>query len=186
MKEELSGALFRAVDTFDALALRYAIVGGLAVNAWAGPRATKDVDLYAELPDDRRADVRSALEARGFHVPAMVDELARFGVFRSKALDTGVFLDVFDAVGPLGDAILRGRRSLVVAGRDLWFVRAEDLAVLKAFSDRAHDFDDLVKLVRTEPPLDDSYVERWAATLDESMGGTDVRDRLARARAGAR
>jgi hypothetical protein len=43
-------ALFEGVSALEALGLRYAVVGGLAVGVWALPRATRDVDLYAELP----------------------------------------------------------------------------------------------------------------------------------------
>lgn len=63
---------------------------------------------------------------------------------------------------------------------------AEDLAVLKAFSDRARDFDDLVALLTTpRAELDVGYIEQWAKQLDESIGGNDVSQRIASAQADA-
>jgi predicted nucleotidyltransferase len=177
MNLDLGRALFSALDALDALGIRYAIVGGLAVGAWGVSRSTRDVDIYAELPPDRRA-LERALSERGFHVPAMEEELERFGVFRSRSPD-GVFVDIFPAVGPLGEAILERRKSISVTERHFWFIAPEELAVLKAFSDRPRDFEDLVNLSAVVgPKLDVLYIQQWARRLDESLGGNEVSERV--------
>jgi hypothetical protein len=102
---EVSAALGRALQVIDGCGLRYALVGGLAVSAWALPRATRDADLWVDL-GSRRSALEVALKNAGFDVPAMEQELTTFGVFRSKDEATGVFIDIFDAVGPLGEAVL--------------------------------------------------------------------------------
>ncbi len=107
-------ALLEGVSALDEVRLRYAVVGGLAVGVWAVPRATRDVDLYVELPTSGRAALEAALVRRGFDVPAMSAELQQFGVFRSKLVKERVFLDIFDAVGPLGEAILDRRRMITM------------------------------------------------------------------------
>jgi predicted nucleotidyltransferase len=183
MTPEVRRTLLEGIEVLEKLDLRYAIVGGLAVSTWAVPRSTKDVDLYAELPSVVQPKVKAELQARGFHVPAMTEELQKFGVFRSKLLIDDTFLDIFDAVGPLGETILERRKKLIVGGRPLWFVAPEDLALLKAFSDRDRDFDDLVTLfARLRGKLDMAYIERWTHALDESIGGNDVSERMQRAR----
>jgi hypothetical protein len=58
-----------------------------------------------------RAALQTELEARGFAVPALAAELQQFGVFRSKHIKSGVFVDIFDAVGTLGVSILERRKS---------------------------------------------------------------------------
>ncbi|HZF56595.1 MAG TPA: nucleotidyltransferase [Polyangiaceae bacterium] len=177
MNLDLGRALFSTLDALDRLGIRYAIVGGLAVGAWGVSRSTRDVDIYAELPPERRA-LERALSEQGFHVPAMEEELERYGVFRSRSPD-GVFVDIFPAVGPLGEAILERRKSISVAGRPLWFIAPEELAVLKAFSDRPRDFEDLVNLsVVVGPKLDVLYIQQWARRLDESLGGNEVSERV--------
>jgi predicted nucleotidyltransferase len=180
---DVEAALLDGLDVLDSLGLRHAVVGGLAVSAWAIPRATRDVDLYADLPLSARDQLQARLEARGFHVPAMSEELATFGVFRSRATKSGTFLDIFDAVGPLGDQILSRRRRAVLAGRSLWLVAPEDLVLLKAFSERARDFEDLVALFRhAGRAIEDPYVDHWAHQLDVSIGGDDVSERIRQAR----
>lgn len=186
MDATLEVALSASTSALDTIGVRYAIVGGLAVSAWALPRSTRDVDLYAEIPANLHAILKRELEAHGFHVPALAAELQQFGVFRSKHLASGVFVDIFDAVGPLGEAILERRRCLKVRDRDLWIVSPEDLALLKAFSDRPRDFDDLVTLLAHQGlPLDYSYMKEWARTLDSSLGTSEVSERLNQARSRA-
>jgi hypothetical protein len=73
----LQPPLDAVIEALDGLGLRYAVVGGLAVSAWGAPRATKDVDLYAELVSDMRPALRRELVARDFDVPAMEEELQR-------------------------------------------------------------------------------------------------------------
>jgi hypothetical protein len=186
MIPDLGRALLDGIEALETVGLRYAIVGGLAVSAWATPRATGDADLYAELPERLRSAVERELEARGFHVPAMREELERFGVFRSRS-PAGIFLDIFDSAGPLGEAILDHRREVYVEGRRVWAIAPEELVVLKLFSERGRDFDDVVTLVRDlGSSLDLGYIEEWARKLDESIGGDDVSERVRRAVAAAK
>lgn len=181
MTPEVGQALLPAIDALEELGIRYAVVGGLAVGAWGVNRSTRDADLYADLPTIARALLQRALEQRGFHVPAMEEEIEQFGVFRSRSAG-GVFLDIFSAAGPLGEAILDRRRSITLAGRPIWFIAPEDLAILKAFSDRPRDFEDLVNLSAvTGVELDTRYIRRWAKRLDDSIGGNDVSERVERA-----
>jgi predicted nucleotidyltransferase len=181
MKAPLERALASTVSALDELGLRYAIVGGLAVGAWGVSRSTRDADFYVELPPARHADLERTLRARGFDVPAMAEELTRFGVFRSRSAD-GVFVDIFDAVGPLGEELLARRREITVFDRTLWVTAPEGLMLLKAFSDRARDFEDLEALAAQERlDVDRDYVRTWALRLDESIGGNEVSERVRRA-----
>lgn len=159
--------------------MRHALVGGLAVSAWALPRATRDADLWVEI-GAKRPQLESALRSGGFHVPTMEEELNKFGVFRSKDESTGVFVDIFDAVGPLGEAILSHRVEGQLAHVHVWLARADELAVLKVYSDRRRDFDDLVALLK-HADVSTDYLQEWAKRLDNSIGSDEVSARLASA-----
>lgn len=183
MTPRVERALVEGIAALDEVGIEYAVVGGLAVGAWSTPRATRDVDLYAGLVDEKREPLRAALTKRGFDVPAMNEELARFGVFRSKLKRERVFLDIFAAVGPLGESILARRKRLAALGTHVFFASAEDVAVLKAFSDRPRDLEDLVALIALPADsMDIAYVDRWAKLLDESIGSDEVSERLALAK----
>lgn len=182
MIAEVERALLDGIAALDALDVRYAIVGGLAVSVWAMPRATRDVDLYADLDAAKKPQVKQELEAHGFEVPAMAEELEQFGVFRSRSRSDGIFLDIFSATGPLGQAILDRRRRITLEGRDVWLISPEDLILLKAFSERERDFDDLVALYRhSGSKLDKPYIDKWATSLDDSIGSDEVTERIRRA-----
>ncbi len=159
--------------------MRYALVGGLAVSAWALPRATRDADLWVDL-GTKHAALEGALRDAGFHVPAMLAELGRFGVFRSKDRTTGIFVDIFDAVGPLGEAILEHRVQGKLANLVVWLARADELAILKAYSDRRRDFDDLIALIK-HANISVKYLQQWAKELDASIGSDEVSERLTNA-----
>jgi hypothetical protein len=177
----VSGTLAEATRLLEDLGLRYAVVGGLAVGVWGVNRSTDDVDIFIELPERRRGELRRSLVRQGFLVPAMIEELDKFGVFRSRSKQ-GIFLDLFDAVGPLGEAVLARRRELPFRKRRLWFVAPEELAVLKLFSERERDFEDFVSLLGVlAETLDLAYIKKWAERLDESIGGNDITERLERA-----
>ena len=176
MRAGLQKALRSALVVLDQLGLRYALVGGLAVSAWAVPRATRDADLWVEL-EGRSRELEAGLRSAGFDVPALAAELEQFGVFRSRHLESGVFVDIFNAVGPLGESILSRRKAAALGGHETWIASAEDIAVLKVFSDRPRDLDDLIALLRL-PSLDVAYVSRWAAELDSSIESDEVSERL--------
>ncbi len=179
----LGAALARVVDALERLEIRYALVGGLAVSAWAVPRATGDADIWADLGRAHKP-LQNALEDAGFHVPAMDEELQRFGVFRSKCIDQGVFVDIFDATGPLGEYILSHRVEGHLATQRLWLASPSALAVLKAYSDRSRDYDDLVALL-SAAEVDVPELRDWARKLDHSIGTSEISERVASAMAEA-
>ena len=113
-------------------------------------------------------------------------ELQTFGVFRSRSSD-GVFVDIFDAVGPLGEQLLNRRHQIKVFDTKLWVTAPEELFLLKAFSNRPRDFEDLVGLASVPKlKLDIGYIESWAGQLDQSIGSDEVTERVRRALAQAR
>jgi hypothetical protein len=61
--EEAAAAFARACDQ---AGVAYALVGGMAVNAWGSPRATRDIDCLLDLPAGRDAGLTLALRAEEF------------------------------------------------------------------------------------------------------------------------
>ena len=72
---DLEDALRRICRALDALAVRYALVGGLAVSIRAEPRLTRDADLAVAVRSDAEAEaVVGRLRSRGFAVDAIVEQ----------------------------------------------------------------------------------------------------------------
>lgn len=98
------------------------------MSIWSAARATKDADL----PLERRGEIREQLVRRGFDVPAMDEELQQFGVFRSLFRPFDVFVDIFAADNPIGEAILERRCEIEAEGKVRWTAAPEELVILKA------------------------------------------------------
>jgi predicted nucleotidyltransferase len=80
-------------------------------------------------------------------------------------------------------APLERRQRITLEGRAVWLISPEDLILLKAFSERERDFEDLAALLRNgSAKLDMKYVQRWAKSLDESIGSDEVTERIEGAR----
>ncbi|HSS02432.1 MAG TPA: hypothetical protein VLM79_35475 [Kofleriaceae bacterium] len=104
-------------------------------------------------------------------------------MFRSLFRPTNVYLDIFDAQNPLGHAVLERRQELMVQGQLRWTAAAEALVILKTFSDRARDHEDVMNLIAVGgSKLDMAYIEKWVRELDRSIGSDEVSERLEHAR----
>lgn len=83
------------------LGARFALVGGLAVSAWAEPRYTRDVDLAVGVERDDEAErIVHVLSTRGYEVVTIVEQsktkrLATARLRRSK--DRSVLIDLLFA-----------------------------------------------------------------------------------------
>lgn len=80
----------------------WALVGGLAVNAWAGPRSTADIDIAVAVPDDATAKARvSGLLAAGYRSRESIlhDQTGRLATVKLLAPGAGddVAVDLFFA-----------------------------------------------------------------------------------------
>ncbi len=64
----------------------------------------------------------------------------------------------------------------------MWLISAEDLAILKAFSERDRVFRDLVEILSVQMDnLDMKYIEQWTGMLDASIESDEVTQRMQRA-----
>lgn len=159
----------------------YAIIGGCARNAYAEPRATKDVDLVADASPEGYERLRAALAARGFQRASAVDhgpEPVPDAVFYRDAI--GRRIDVLFAHTTFERDALASARPLAVAGAEVPVVGPEMLVVYKLIAGRTQDVADVEAVVRTlragGRAIDWSVVERWCAEWE-------VLDRLRAVRA---
>jgi hypothetical protein len=166
---ELDRLLDVAAEVIEACALDAALIGGCARNAFAPPRATKDVDLVARLSPEAYAQLVGHLRARGFApINAVTSELGDpvpdITIFREAS---GGRIDVLASKTEFEDqALSRATRS----GR-LRVVSVEDLLVYKLIAGRPRDLADVEEIARTQiragRTIDWSHVEKWLAEWGE-------------------
>ena len=97
----LDEALRRAVADLRAEGARFALVGGLAVSAWAEPRLTRDADLAVSVAGDAEAEALvHRLHGRGYRVGALVEQEHVGRLATARLLDgaeSGLFVDLLFA-----------------------------------------------------------------------------------------
>lgn len=176
MSDDPLDLLRRVVESCVAVGVRYAVIGAVARNAWAPPRATTDIDV-------------AVLVTAETYQPLLV-ELARRDVSLQRTVTSdaaAVVPDIALLEGPPG--VVR-RADLLIAKTDFEteaidravthdigvqcrVVRPEHLIVYKLIAGRPRDFSDAGEVLRTRvlagDPVDIDTVHRWA----DEWGVTD-------------
>jgi hypothetical protein len=163
---------------------QWAIIGAVARNAWAPPRATTDLDLVVVADHATLVAIAGALESLGYS--RVREQRAEAGdpfpdiiVFRAEETDLRQ-VDVLVAKTSFEDDVLRRAETITLEEVRLPVASPEGIVVYKLLADRSRDREDIRAILSTQAraarPFDWSYVERWSEFWR-------MRDRLDRLRA---
>lgn len=158
--------LIAVLDALDRSNARYALIGGLAQNAYARPRATKDVDVLLDVPAVGLPGVLEALKDAG----AAVDVQQHIRDFSQNQMAFLISpdgrLDLLKPVLPVHKRIVQQARSMMFEGRPARVARPEHLVVLKTLAGRDGDWKDIEDLVAVVgPDLDTGLALREIADV---------------------
>lgn len=145
-------------------------MGGLAVNAWAIPAPTYDIDLCISLPEAEVARLVKDLEKDGFVPPttSWIETIGR-AKFREFSVtwpfqDGLIATDFFLAEDPFQVKALERRRTVELdEGFRTEILSPEDLLVYKLIAWRKKDQEALSRLLAVQRQLDWAYVRTWAS-----------------------
>lgn len=156
------------------------IVGGVAASLLGRPRATRDIDALAIVPEDRWPDVLDSAQQYRI-VPRIQDPLEFAGRTRVLLLrhsDSAIDIDLI--LGRLSfekDAIARGRRQ-TLGGVTVLLPQVEDLLIMKAVAQRPQDLRDIEGLLDSHPDADLEHVRRWVREFSTAMTMPDLLEQL--------
>ena len=145
------------------------LTGSMAMNYYAQPRMTRDIDIVVEL-ERTPVDVFAASFALDYYVPleAAADAIAHRGMFNLLHLESVVKVDLIVRKGhPYRLAEFDRRVRVDFGGFATWLVRKEDLILSKLAW--AHESEselqkrDVVNLLSTGADL--GYLRKWAPAL---------------------
>lgn len=176
----LEDAIARLLDLLDAAKVPFMITGSLASTAHGVPRATTDVDVVIDPPEEALEAFLAALGEGGWRIDGGEAAARRARVRRSH------FVVVDDATSwkvdlvvkkdrPFSIAEFERREQLEVLGVPAWVASAEDVIVSKLewsklsndVTQRSRQRRDVAGVVASRGvDLDRAYVEHWVAALD--------------------
>lgn len=163
---DLLGAIARGLGSAGA----YAVIGAVARNAWAPPRATTDLDLTVAARPDALDAIANTLDAVGYRRvrgqradPG--DVLPDILIFRAQSGHPRQ-VDVLVAKTPFEVEVLRRARPIRVGSTDALVATAEDLVVYKLLAGRPRDWEDVRAI--SAP----SNARAWSSTGRTSRAGS--------------
>jgi hypothetical protein len=114
-----------AAEALRPLGIRHALIGGVAAIFHGSTRATRDVDLSIEAPDEQA--LIASLERHGFS-----DVIRRGAVFQARH-QTGYRADLLVEQGPFEQAIIAAAEPRRLdGGGDFRLARVEDVIAFAA------------------------------------------------------
>ena len=154
---------------FEHAAIPYMLTGSLAMNYYATPRMTRDIDLVADLEG---ADVPRVVEifdpdyyVSETAVAEAIRDRSSFNLIEQRSVTK---VDVFPRKRDRFRATEFARRRRVAIGDfSVWIVSPEDLVLAKLLWARESQSDVQGRDVRTllQGTLDGEYIEAWIRSL---------------------
>ena len=84
-----------------------------------------------------------------------------------KTVEDGhsIDVDIFISETPFQISIMNRRVRLEFENKEMWFVSAEDLILLKLLANRPRDIGDVADILFIQGELDQDYMRQWSRPL---------------------
>ncbi len=161
----------------------FCFIGGIALQRWAIPRNTNDVDLTLMTGfGDEEVFVTKLLN----RFTSRIEENAlEFFIPRRIVLIQSGNVGIDVSLGALEfeqSAVGRSTKFEFAPGIDLRTCTAEDLIVFKAFADRLKDWADIESVIKVQQSLDWTYIDEQLVPLVELKEEPEIIDKLIKIR----
>jgi hypothetical protein len=165
----------------DGAGIPYMLSGSMAMNYYAQPRMTRDIDLVVDIAPAEAKRV-TALFAPDFvcEEEAVLEAARRRGMFNIIHAEWIVKVDLIIRKDlPYRREEFDRRCRVVLEGMEIWMVAAEDLLLSKLhWAKDSHSelqLRDVRNLIASLADLDWQYIEKWARELGVSDLLSEVR-----------
>jgi hypothetical protein len=182
MASPVESALRRAVADLNALKVRWALIGGLAISVRSVPRFTKDLDFAVAVANDVEAeDVVHRLRGRGYQPVEILEQdyVERLSGVRLEHSGSEVVVDLLFASSGIENEVVEGATRLEVLPHLLAPVAITGhLIGLKVLAGRNQDLTDLASLIPAASAVD-LAVARDSVKLIQARGFNREQDVVA-------
>jgi len=154
----------------DTLRVPYMLSGSVAMNLYAEPRTTQDIDIIVEMMVEDISNFIKLLDDRFYYSEeAIYEAIQRKSMFNVIDFHTGMKVDLIIRSGDLFEQEkFHNRRKTNYQGIDLWVISPEDLVVSKLRwiqelqSEKQKS--DIANLLSSEG-LNMEYIRKWCDIL---------------------
>ncbi len=144
LPEIIKKALFTIINILTQSKIDYVLIGGIAVNIWAEPRATNDIDITIMLSKLKKKDFIDTLQKSGCKI---ADKKT---VIITKI--DNVIVDFIPANTEFQKNMINNCKILALEYKNkkinLKLVNVCDLIILKLIAGRRMDIEDIKKIIR--------------------------------------
>ena len=156
-------------ERLEGIGVAYMLTGSMAMNYYAQPRMTRDIDFVIEVEPAHSAKLVAAFES-DYYVPRepLEQEIATRGMFNLLHLDSVIKVDlVVRKDNPYRRLEFERRALVALPGFKTWIASKEDLILSKLVWAKAGDSElqrrDVRNLLSTSAEL--AYLRQWAVGL---------------------
>lgn len=153
------------------LGVPYMLSGSVAMNIYAEPRTTQDIDIIVEmLIEDVPNLIRLLDDNFYFSEEAMYDAIERKSMFNIIDFSSGMKVDFILRNNDFYEQFkFQNRKKVTFEGIELWIISKEDLIISKVRwiqeLESEKQKSDIKNLVSTDK-LDIEYVKKWCQLLN--------------------
>jgi hypothetical protein len=162
--------LERICYILDSLQIPYMLSGSVAMNFYAEPRTTQDIDLVVEMQDYDVSGFVKMLDDKFYYFQeGIYDEIRRKGMFNIIDFETGFKVDFIIMKKDLYEQVkFQNRRKITYGSMDLWIISPDDLVISKLQwiqkLESNKQKSDILNLLDNDQ-LDLVYIKNWCRTL---------------------
>ncbi len=168
-------ALESLARILDLLGIEWMLFGALAANLYrAETRLTGDTDVLISSTGVELGRIEAALRSAGWEAFRATPDGS---LLRVRHTEFGIADLVFSGTDFEREAIGRSRPEELAEGLTVRVPTPEDVVVFKLIAGRAKDLADIESVLDANRPLDNAYIEHWAAIWDVTERWTALHSR---------
>jgi hypothetical protein len=150
--------------------IKYMVSGSIALNIYAIPRLTRDIDIVIELSENQIEEFTSLFPNSYFDENTIKNEIRRKGMFNIIDHSTGFKIDfIIRKETEYHNLAFQRRQRIKEFDTELWVVDLNDLIIAKIiwiqqYQSERQIFD--IENLLLNPEKDISYIKNWCNKLN--------------------
>ena len=162
--------LQRVCGQLDKHNIKYMVSGSIALNIYAIPRMTRDIDIVIELSENMINEFTDIFPNSYFEKNVIRNEIRRKGMFNIIDHLTGFKIDfIIRKETEYFNLAFQQRRRIKEFDTELWVIDINDLIIAKLiwiqqYQSERHIFD--IQNLLLNPDTDMEYIKKWCKKLN--------------------